>query len=132
VENKEALVEQIAKAICPIIQPFQCRELCTNVGNCQELKDVCRKIVNGFSRHDTAVVLPKENYEEYQELLKNFDSYLFEYRKFADGYIEHSHKDTAEKLLNWLWKKRNAIGQLMIFEEHLKEKAKEFGVEIKE
>ena len=39
---------------------------------------------------------------------------------------------TAEKILNDLWKERNTIGQLMIFEEHLKEKAKEFGVEIKE
>lgn len=131
-ENKEALVEQIATAICPIIQPFQCRELCTNVGNCQELKEVCRKIVSGFSKNDTAVVLPKEDYEEYQDLLKNFDNYLFEYRKFADGCIKVKIHDTAEKILNDLWKERNAVGQLMIFEGHLKEKAKEFSVEIKE
>jgi len=98
-EEKETLVEQIAKAICPIIQPLQCRELCTNVGNCQELKEVCRKIVNGFSKHDTAVVLTREEYEEYQDLLKNFDNYLFEYRKFADGCIKDKGKETAEKIL---------------------------------
>ena len=62
-ENKEILVEKIAKAICPIIQPIQCRDLCTNVGNCQELKDVCRKVINGFSKDDTAVVIPKAEYE---------------------------------------------------------------------
>ena len=116
-------------AICPIIQPFQCRELCTNIGNCQELKEVCRKIVNGFSTDDTAVVISKKDYED---LFKNFDNYLFEYRKFADGCIADSRKNTAEKILNDLWKERNAIGQLTIFEEHLKEKAKEFGVELKE
>ena len=49
----------------------------------------------------------------------------------ANGY-KLGCKETADKILNDLWKERNAIGQLMIFEEHLKEKAKEFGVEIKE
>ena len=130
--DNEILVEKIAKAICPIIQPFQCSELCTNVGNCQELKDVCRKIVNGFSKDDTAVVISKKDYADCQDLYKNFDSYLFEYRKFAEARIKESKSEAVEKILNDLWKERNAIGQLMIFEEHLKEKAKEFGVEIKE
>ena len=49
----------------------------------------------------------------------------------ANGYKLGS-TEAAEKILSDLWKKRNAIGQLMILEEHLKEKAKEFGVEIKE
>lgn len=49
--------------------------------------------------------------------------------EWCEGFLS---RQTAEKILNDLWKERNAIGQLMIFEEHLKEKAKEFGVEIKE
>ena len=49
----------------------------------------------------------------------------------ANGY-KLGCKETADKILNDLWKERNAIGQLMILEEHLKEKAKEFGVPIKE
>jgi hypothetical protein len=53
--------------------------------------------------------------------------------EFCEGFLcRQTEKLTAEKILNDLWKERNAIGQLMIFEEHLKEKAKEFGVEIKE
>ena len=49
--------------------------------------------------------------------------------EFCEGFL---CKQTAEKILNDLWKERNAIGQLLILEEHLKEKAREFGIEIKE
>lgn len=53
--------------------------------------------------------------------------------EFCEGFLRRqTEKLTAEKILNDLWKERNAIGQLMIFEEHLKEKAKEFSVEIRE
>ena len=52
---------------------------------------------------------------------------------FCEGFLRRQTEQlAAEKILNDLWKERNAIGQLMILEGHLKEKAKEFGVEIKE
>lgn len=53
--------------------------------------------------------------------------------EYCEGFLyKQVGQLAAEKILNDLWKERNAIGQLTIFEEHLKEKAKEFSVEIKE
>ena len=69
---------------------------------------------------DDNIVISKQEYE----ILK-----ITPDCEFCEGFLR---KQTAEKILNDLWKERNAIGQLMILEEHLKEKAKEFGVEIKE
>lgn len=45
---------------------------------------------------------------------------------------EKVRKETAKEILNFLWKQRNVIGQLIVFEEDLIELAKQYGVEVKE
>jgi hypothetical protein len=91
-----------------------------------------RAIINYAQGHATGyqkvgddnIVIPKQEYE----LLKVQPDC-----EFCEGFLrKQTEQLTAEKILNDLWKERNAIGQLLILEEHLKEKAKEFGVEIKE
>jgi hypothetical protein len=73
---------------------------------------------------DDNIVIPKQEYE----LLKVQPDC-----EFCEGFLrKQTEQLTAEKILNDLWKERNAIGQLLILEEHLKEKAKEFSVEIRE
>ena len=46
---------------------------------------------------ENEMIITKKEYEDYQDLLKNFDNYLFEYRKFAAGCIKDSRKDIVEK-----------------------------------
>lgn len=61
---------------------------------------------NKLSKHyqqkisEDQVIISKKEYEEYQDLFKNFDNYLFEYRKFADARIKESKSEAAEKILN--------------------------------
>lgn len=50
--DKEEIIKQLCKAICPIIQPYTCQYLCKNVGNCQELREKVTKIYNIFCLGD--------------------------------------------------------------------------------
>ena len=50
--NKEEIIKQLCKAICPIIQPYTCQNLCKNVGNCQELREKVTKIYDIFCLGD--------------------------------------------------------------------------------
>lgn len=45
---------------------------------------------------------------------------------------EKVRKETAKEILSYLWKQRNVIGQLIVFEEDLIELAKQYGVEVEE
>lgn len=45
---------------------------------------------------------------------------------------EKARKETAKEILTYLWKQRNVIGQLMIFEEDLIKLARQYGVEVEE
>ena len=74
-----------------------------------ELED---KIENGMLKElpENAVVLTREEYDEYQDLLKNFDNYLFEYRKFADGRIKDTRKETAREFVKDLLQELDLVG----------------------
>lgn len=50
--DKEEIIKQLCKAICPIIQPYTCQYLCTNIGNCQELIEKVTKIYDIFCLGD--------------------------------------------------------------------------------
>ena len=66
------------------------------------------------------------------DIMTNNDKTLGEVIAGEFKYIyEQGCKDTAEKILNYLWKQRNAIGQLMILEEDLINFAKQFNIEVK-
>ncbi len=45
---------------------------------------------------------------------------------------EKVRKETAKEILSYLWKQRNVVGQLIVFEEDLIELAKQYGVEVEE
>ena len=45
-----------------------------------------------------ALVISKKDYEDYEDLFKNFDNYLFEYRKFADNRIKETREETAKEI----------------------------------
>lgn len=89
---------------------------------------------------EDSVVLSKKEYEEYQDLLKNFDNYLFEYRKFADKCIEHKGTETAEKwhyhittTLLALWKGNKITTEIYnSWISFFNDLAKQFGIEKKE
>ena len=92
----------------------------------EDAKEIAKAlIILGYQKVSTDdIVISKQEYE----LLKVQPDC-----DFCEGFLrKQTEQLAAEKILNDLWKKRNAIGQLMILEEHLKEKAKELGVEIKE
>ena len=92
----------------------------------EDAKEIAKAlIILGYQKVSTDdIVISKQEYE----LLKVQPDC-----DFCEGFLrKQTEQLAAEKILNDLWKERNAIGQLMILEEHLKEKAKEFGVEIRE
>lgn len=106
-------------------------------------KDVCDLLANDLLKYyqpklpEDSVALSKEEYEEYQDLLKNFDNYLFEYRKFADKCIENKGKETAEKIYLQAKAVVDATkhivqGRKYLHIDALKEIVKSCGVEIKE
>ncbi len=100
-ELKQKQIEEMARDLCNrysevmercLIDHYGCNYTCGYYDNAKTLYEKnYRKIPDG------AVVLTKEEYEEYQDLLKNFDNYLFEYRKFADGCIKDTRNETVEK-----------------------------------
>jgi hypothetical protein len=96
-------------------------------------KQLSEQIYNYLVPEDR-VVLTVEQYENIATLPSSLEEAdkLCSMHLMLDVVKRVERKKVAEKILNDLWKERNVIGQLMIFEEHLKEKAKEFGVEIKE
>lgn len=90
-------------------------------------------IISGSTELDTM------NY--YRARYKAKDLYNANYRKIADNemvfnaYQLHDEfkkheQETAKKILQRLWEKRNAIGQLMILEPHLTKLANEYGIEL--
>ena len=92
----------------------------------EDAKEIAKAlIILGYQKVSTNdIVISKQEYE----LLKVQPDC-----DFCEGFLrKQTEQLTAEKILNDLWKERNTVGQLMIFEEHLKEKAKEFSVEIRE
>lgn len=92
----------------------------------EDAKEIAKAlIILGYQKVGTDdIVISKQEYE----LLKVQPDC-----EFCEGFLrKQTEQLTAEKILNDLWKERNTVGQLMIFEEHLKEKAKEFSVEIRE
>lgn len=48
---------------------------------------------------EKAVVITRKEYDDYQDLFKNFDDYLFEYRRFADNRIKETREETARAFL---------------------------------
>ena len=96
-------------------------------------KQLSEQIYNYLVPEDR-VVLTVEQYENIGTLPSSLEEAdkICSMHLMLDVVKRVERKKTAEELINNLWKERNTIGQLMILEEHLKEKAKEFGVEIKE
>lgn len=92
----------------------------------EDAKEIAKALILlGYRKVDAGdIVISKQEYE----ILKVTPDC-----EFCEGFLrKQTEQLTAEKILNDLWKERNTVGQLMIFEEHLKEKAKEFSVEIRE
>lgn len=138
----DKMIEEMAFDLIKATSPLGVKDL-TEVFNYEKVAtDLCnlwnwRKILEG------SVVLSKEEYAE----LKQAKS-LLAFREETIKYLEDANiryaealelkvnkkerKETAKEILQELWKERNAIGQLMILEEHLIKLAKKHGVEVKE
>ena len=137
-ELKTAMIEELGNTLyCKqdkfdLSNPFEVAKAVIEEG--------CIKIPEG------AVVLTREEMEnlyteeEYDKAYEQAEATIL--GNIADGgtschwcikkHEEKARKETAREILTDLWKERNAIGQLMIFEEHLIELAKQFGVEVEE
>lgn len=95
---------------------------------------------------DGAVVLTKEEYEKLKNkslfaVIKYDEDKMKEIAKkvaksiilgFTEKGKDEIRKETAKEILTYLWKQRNVIGQLMIFEEDLIKLARQYGVEVEE
>lgn len=88
---KEEFVEEILK------QPFSYFD-----GMYEDEKAICKELIrlNYRKIQEDEIVILKKDYEDYEDLFKNFDNYLFEYRKFADNRIKETRKDTVKEIEN--------------------------------
>ncbi len=133
-EDREKRVIEMAKAMCfhtdscTVGAEDCCCELnCETTWLAEKLVDLNYQKVGP----EDIVISKKEyekEYEDYQDLLKNFDNYLFEYRKFADGCIKDKVKYTAQEFYNL----SEEYGAGVMFYRKVRQLAKQLGVEVKE
>ena len=73
---------------------------CVEKMNCDECSAEAVYGANYRKLAEDEMIISKAEYEEYRDLLKNFDTYLFEYRKFADEMIETKRRQALMDLHN--------------------------------
>ena len=98
----------------------------TEVLTKEELKKLTEEINFWHKINETALILTKEECDHKVILDEDHFERALNYER------ENVRKETAKEILTYLWKQRNIIGQLMVFEEDLIELAKQFGVEVEE
>lgn len=124
IEREANQLKELAKIIRFVLE---------NRTDIQYIPDLAFPIAKELLKHyqpklpENAVALTREEYEktiqDYQDLLENFDNYLFEYRKFADGCIKDARKETAKEILDKVDKESN--GQILSITNLLR---KQYGV----
>lgn len=146
--KKQKQIEEIERDIKKALE-FDCsKSKCKtckhkNEDNCEIPLIADYLIEQGYRKlPKDSVVLTKEEYEvlanQYKNLEIKYSNLSDNYRlcKDANEVLKHNvvttRKETAREVLNYLWKQRNVIGQLMIFEGDLIELAKQYGVEVEE
>lgn len=146
--TKQEQIEEIKRDIKKALE-FDCsKDKCKtckhkNEDNCEIPLITDYLIEQGYRKlPKDSVVLTKEEYEMLANQYKNLE---IKYSNLSDNYrlckdanetlkynIVTTRKETAKEILAYLWKQRNVIGQLMIFEEDLIELSKQYGVEVEE
>ena len=146
--TKQEQIEEIERDIKKALE-FDCsKDKCKtckhkNEDNCEIPLITDYLIEQGYQKlPKDSVVLIKEEYEVLANQYKNLE---IKYSNLSDNYrlCKHANetlkrnaiairKETAKEILTYLWKQRNVIGQLMVFEEDLIELSKQYGVEVGE
>lgn len=133
--DKEKQIREIAKIIMEAIQG---ETHLVKPANIFEAAVEAEALYNAGYRKipEDSVVLTREEYENMQfvaELIGTKQKIgACDFNRVVLQRTKQARKETAREILNYLWKQRNIIGQLMIFEKNLIELAKQYNVKIGE